>query len=45
MVTDVELAGTLWHRVRVEGLADRAAVEAALARLRRAGHQPILVRP
>jgi cell division protein FtsN len=45
MVTDVELRGAVWHRVRIEGLADRAAVEAALTKLRRAGHQPIAVRP
>jgi cell division septation protein DedD len=45
MVTDVERDGVVLHRVRVEGLASQAAVDAALAELRRAGHRPILVRP
>lgn len=44
MVTEVERDGVIWHRVRVEGLPDRAAVNAALTALRRAGHQPIVVR-
>jgi cell division protein FtsN len=44
MVTEVERDGVVWHRVRVEGLPDRAAVNAALTTLRRSGHQPIVVR-
>ena len=45
MVTDVERDGITLHRVRIEGLASQAAVDAALTKLRRAGHHPILVRP
>jgi cell division protein FtsN len=44
MVTRVVLDGVVWHRVRIEGLENAAAVQNALAALRRAGHQPIVVR-
>jgi len=44
MVTRVEREGVVWHRVRVEGLETSAAVDTALAALRRLGHQPIVVR-
>jgi hypothetical protein len=44
MVTRVERDGVVWNRVRIEGLESAAAVDAALAALRRSGHQPIVVR-
>ena len=44
MVTQLERDGVVWHRVRVEGLDSAAAVRDAVASLRRAGHQPIVVR-
>jgi hypothetical protein len=43
-VSTVTRGGVTFHRVRLDGFADEAAVQAALAALRRNGLQPIRVR-